>query len=128
MPDLQKPVLIVDDDPAVRDALRFALEAEGMTVRLFGSGRAVLDATDLAEAGCLIIDYSMPDMDGIELVALLRDREVALPMILISGRIGRDLRRRADAQGIETTLEKPLSDDALLRALRSVLGPPSVEP
>ena len=114
-------VLIVDDDAAVRSALKFALEAEGLEVRLYDGSTALLADVDLPRHSCLVVDYRMPGMDGLELIDALRTREVALPAILITGRAGRDLRSRAAKSGVCHVLEKPLSDGALIESIRSIL-------
>jgi two-component system response regulator FixJ len=116
-------VLVVDDDAAVRAALKFALEVEGFRVRLYDSPEAVLDDFELPERGCLVVDYRMPRMDGIELIERLRERQVALPAILISARVNTQLRRLAERIGLAGVLEKPLSDAALVDSIRSALAP-----
>ena len=115
-------VLIVDDDAAVRSSLKFALEIEGLVVRLYDGPLAVLADDNLPECGCLVIDYRMPGIDGMELVDALKAREVALPVILISGRVNKQLRRFAASSGISYVLEKPLSDGALIESIRLALG------
>lgn len=115
-------VLIVDDDAAVRSALKFALEVEGLSVRLYDGPAALLADMDLPRRGCLVVDYRMPGMDGLQLVGALRTRNVALPVILITGRANAQLRRFAANSGIGYVLEKPLSDGALVESIRSALG------
>jgi len=115
-------VLIVDDDAAVRSALKFALEVEGLSVRLYDGPAALLADMNLPRRGCLVVDYRMPGMDGLQLVDTLRARNVALPVILISGRANEQLRRFATNSGIGYVLEKPLSDGALVESIRSALG------
>ncbi|MDO8972751.1 response regulator transcription factor [Reyranella sp.] len=112
-------ILLVDDDAAVRNALKFSLEMEGFSVRLYPTPEALLAETDLPADGCLVIDYRMPEIDGLELVERLRNRGVALPVLLISGRVTRSLRDRASGLGIRDVLEKPLSD--LVGSIRRVL-------
>jgi FixJ family two-component response regulator len=112
-------ILLVDDDAAVRNALKFSLEMEGFSVRLYPTPEALLAETDLPADGCLVIDYRMPEIDGLELVERLRNRGVALPVLLISGRVTRSLRDRASGLGIREVLEKPLSD--LVGSIRRVL-------
>jgi FixJ family two-component response regulator len=116
-------VLVVDDDAAVRAALKFALEVEGFRVRLYDRPEAVLDDPKLPERGCLVVDYRMPRMDGIELVTRLRARGVALPAILISARVNKQLHRLAERIGLADVLEKPLSGATLVDSIRSALGP-----
>ena len=112
-------ILLVDDDAAVRNALKFSLEMEGFSVRLFATPEALLAENDLPASGCLVIDYRMPEIDGLELVERLRSRGVTLPIFLISGRVTRSLRDRASGLGISDVLEKPLSDLAV--SIRRVL-------
>jgi FixJ family two-component response regulator len=83
---------------------------------------ALLADEDLPESGCLVIDYRMPGMDGLQLVEALKAREVALPVILITGRANKQLRRFAASLGISYVLEKPLSDGALIESIRLALG------
>jgi len=115
-------VLVVDDDAAVRAALKFALEVEGFSVRLYDGPRALLADYNLPERACLVIDYRMPEIDGIELVDRLRSRNVTLPAILISGRVNKDLRSLAQRSGLTWILEKPLSDATLVDSIRGALA------
>jgi len=112
-------VLVVDDDAAVRSALKFALEIEGFSVRLYATPEALLAENDLPAAGCLVIDYRMPEIDGLELVERLHSLGVTLPVVLISGRVTQSLRARASSLGISGVLEKPLSD--LVASIRRAL-------
>ncbi len=112
-------ILLVDDDAAVRNALKFSLEMEGFSVRLYPTPEALLAEEDMPAAGCLVIDYRMPEIDGLELVERLRSRGVTLPVLLISGRVTRSLRDRALGLGVRDVLEKPLSD--LVANIRRVL-------
>jgi two-component system response regulator FixJ len=118
-------VIVVDDDAAVRAALKFALEVEGFDVQLYDGPLALLADAHLPTRGCLVIDYRMPGIDGIELVDRLRSRNVALPVILISGRVSKGLRDLAARSGLTRVLEKPLSDAALVENIRCALGPPA---
>lgn len=122
MPKTSGTVLIVEDDAAVRSALKFALEVEGLTVRLYDGAEALLADDDLPQWGCLVVDYRMPAMDGLELVNTLRTRNVTMPAILITGRANKQLRGLAAKLGIRQVLEKPLSDGALVESIRSALG------
>ena len=115
-------VLIVDDDAAVRSALKFALEVEGFKVRLYAGPEALLSDLDLPRCGCLVVDYRMPVMDGLQLIEALRGRRVTMPAILITGRANNELRRLAARSGASQVLEKPLSDGALIEGIRQALG------
>ena len=125
MPEISGTVFVVDDDAAVRGALKFALELEGLKVRLFDGPAALLAEGSFPSDGCLVIDYRMPNMDGLELISQLRALKVGLPIILITGRASGDLRRRAVKLGVHRVLEKPLSDGALVEGLQSIFSPPA---
>ncbi|MGD9884410.1 MAG: response regulator transcription factor [Reyranella sp.] len=118
------PVLVVDDDAAVRAALKFALELEGFRVRLYDGPAALLAERSLPERGCLVVDFRMPDMDGIALIGVLRSRHIALPAIVISGQVDKVLLRRANQLGVSRVLEKPLSDATLVECIRRALEAP----
>ena len=77
-------VLVVDDDSAVRNSLRFTLEVEGFEVRAYPSAHELLDEDRLPTLSCLVTDYHMPAMNGLELVAQLRGRDVLIPAILVT--------------------------------------------
>ena len=115
-------VLVVDDDVAVLGALKFALESEGFEVRDYLGAVALLSDLHMPPFGCLVIDYRMPIMDGLELVATLRERGITAPAIIITGRTNKDLDAQAAKIGIRRVLEKPLSDGALVAAIRTALA------
>ena len=118
-------VIVVDDDEAVRKSLKFALELEGLDVRLYNGGEQILSDRDLPKHGCLVIDYYMPAMNGVELMDALRLRHVDLPAILITAKATDDLRRRAARAGFRQVLEKPLEDGSLVDSIRGALSHPS---
>jgi FixJ family two-component response regulator len=117
-----EPVIVVDDDAAVRNSLKFALELEGFDVRVFESGLATLADESLSAGGCLVVDQYMPGMTGIELVDRLRERYVDIPAILITAKASDELRLSAALRGIRQVLEKPLEDGALLEGIRSAIA------
>ncbi|PVE22104.1 response regulator [Microvirga sp. KLBC 81] len=119
------PVIVVDDDAAVRQSLKFALELEGMNVRVYESGAELLAEPELPANGCLIVDYYMPFMNGVELMDKLRRRSVKLPAILITARATDDMRRRAAYSGFRQVIEKPLEDSTFLDSIRGALSTPA---
>src|SRR3974377_17667 len=88
-------VLVIDDDPAVRSSLKFALEVEGFAVRTYPTGSDLLDEEAAQESGCVVPDYHLPGRKGLDLLARLRDRKVSLPAILITTAPSAAVRRRA---------------------------------
>jgi two-component system, LuxR family, response regulator FixJ len=119
------PVIVVDDDAAVRQSLKFALELEGMDVRLYESGDELLADPELPTNGCLVVDYYMPTMNGVELMDKLRRRFVNLPAILITSRATDDMRTRAADSGFNQVIEKPLEDGTFLDSIRGALSIPA---
>lgn len=117
-----RTIAVVDDDAAVRHALKFALEFEGLEVRLYDGAGALLADPDMGRHSCLVLDYRMPEIDGLELVETLHDRGLTIPVIMITGRANKGMRERARRAGIATVLEKPLSDSALGDAIRAALA------
>ncbi len=116
------PVIVVDDDDAVRQSLKFVLEIEGLQVRAYCDGAQLLAEPNMPTQGCLIVDYNMPGMNGIELVEHLRTRHVDLPAILMTGRISDHIRRKAGKAGFNQVIEKPLQDDSLVETIRTALA------
>jgi two-component system, LuxR family, response regulator FixJ len=116
----QTTVLIIDDDPAVRNSLKFVLEVEGFAVRAYHTGSDLLRDPELPAAGCLVIDYKLPEMNGLDLLVELRRRKIDLPAILITTHPSSEVRRRAALGGV-TVIEKPLLNDTLFQEIRAVL-------
>jgi FixJ family two-component response regulator len=110
-------VYVVDDDVDVLKSLRFLLETEGFDVRTFGSGAALLDTAAEGGIDCLVIDYKMPDIDGIELAQRLRQRSVTAPVVLITGYPDEQIQFKASAAGIARVLLKPHLEDSLVRSV-----------
>jgi FixJ family two-component response regulator len=117
-------VLLVDDDQAVREALQFSLELEGLSVHVHNGGDALLADPDLMHAGCLVLSDRNPALDGFALLTQLKARNVAVPSILLSSHLTERIRRRARAAGVSLVLEKPLMDNALRDQIRKIIAAP----
>lgn len=122
MPAPTGPIFVVDDDEAVRNSLKFVLELEGLDVRLYDDAAHLLCEAGLPGTGCLVVDYQMPNMNGVELIGRLRDRHIGLPAILVTGCLTEDLRRRAAQAGFRQVVEKPFEDGTLLASIRDALS------
>jgi two-component system response regulator FixJ len=114
-------IAVIDDDLAVRNALKFWLEVEGLTVRSYASGAELLSASDLALCDCFVIDQKMPAMRGLDLITQLRDRHFSAPAILITSHPSLSLREQAKRAEVPI-MEKPLLEDVLLEKIRDAVG------
>ena len=113
-------VLLIEDDAAVRDAVQFALEADGFAVKTWPSAESLLAAEIPSAAVCLIMDFYLGGMSGIEGVEELRRRGVALPVIMMTT-IPPPILKAWVARTQTPLVEKPLLDDVLVAAIRQVL-------
>ncbi len=120
-------IVIIDDDAAVRKSLKFSLEVEGFSVRAFADGRALLDQQEFPNCNCLVVDQNIPEMNGIDLIAVLRQRHVSAPAILITSHPSAALKARARNDGVPI-VEKPLLGSALVDAIHSEMARPSTSP
>ncbi len=117
-------VIIVDDDEAVRDSLSFLLDVAGYRTRAFASGTALLEAPPplaAADAGCLLLDVRMPEIDGVTTLDRLRAAGFQLPAIIMTGHADVPLAVRAMKAGARDFIEKPFSDGAILAAVAQAL-------
>jgi len=117
-------ILVVEDDRAVRDSLKFSLVIEGFAVRAYADAEEVLAESHLPPFDCLIVDQNMPGMNGLDLVAELRTRNINTPVVLITSHPSQSLRDRAAAAHIPI-IEKPLLSSLLERVRQTVSSAPN---
>jgi FixJ family two-component response regulator len=113
-------VAIVDDDVYVCEAVESLLKSIGFRTATFNSARDFLDSPEFSNVSCLVLDVSMPVMNGLELQRYLADSH-PIPIIFITARNG-DIQEQALRAGAISFLTKPFSDEALIEALDSALG------
>ena len=117
----QPTIYVVDDDAGVLGSLRFLLETDGFAVRTFRSSAALLNTPGSADADCFVIDYKMQDINGIDLVGRLRDRDITAPAILITGYPDGKISVRAANAGVKHVLQKPILDQSLVKHIREAI-------
>jgi two-component system, LuxR family, response regulator FixJ len=115
-------VVVIDDDPAVRNSLKFSLEIEGFVVCLCETASDLLNALALPECNCLVVDQQMPGISGLDLITELRDRKVSTPAILMTSYPDAALARRAASANVPI-VEKPLLNNALVELIRQACAP-----
>ena len=112
---------LVDDDVSVRESLPDLLGEFGFTTRAFSSAQEFLSSSCIDDTGCLILDIAMPGMSGPELYQELKRRGQEIPTIFITGQRDETIRTRLFKLGAVEILLKPLNDEALVAAIRTVL-------
>ena len=111
-------VHLIDDDEGVRQAVAFLLATSGFAVRVYESAIAFLDALPSVQPGCVVTDVRMPGMDGLALQRELKTRDIALPVIVMTGHGDVPLAVEAMKAGAVDFIEKPFNDESLLSAIR----------
>ncbi len=114
-------VFVVDDDPAIREAMRELLEEHDYAVECFADGPAFLESYRAGRRGCLLVDALMPAMGGIELLAYLKRNRMELPAIVISGNAALRMAVHAMQSGAVDFLEKPVNCGVHLKTIDSAL-------
>jgi FixJ family two-component response regulator len=115
-------VFVVDDDPAARESLRWMIEQADFHVKAFRSAREFLDSYHPKEKGCLVLDVRMPEMDGLALQQILRDRKIRLPIIFITAYGDVPTCARAFRGGAVDFLEKPVNEKVLLDHIERLIA------
>jgi len=115
-------IFVIDDQKSVRDALGEMLSVFGFVVETHESADAFLRVLDRSRPGCVVADVRMPGTDGIELTRELARRNVALPVVLISGHADVPMAVAAIKAGAEDFIEKPVDDVQLVAAINRGLA------
>ena len=114
-------VFLVDDDAAVRDALSLLISLKGLRTAVFASAESFLQTYSPDWRGCLLTDLQMPGMHGLELQAVLVQRKVELPVVVLTAYGDVTTARAALKNGATDFLEKPVDDDVLIDVLRNAI-------
>jgi FixJ family two-component response regulator len=114
-------IVVVDDDASMRGALRNLLRSVGFRAATFASAEEFLQADQLQDTACVIVDVRMPRMSGLEFQQHLATIQCPIPLIFITAHGDEEARARALRAGAVDFLYKPFSEDVLLSAIQSAL-------
>jgi two-component system response regulator TtrR len=115
----QATVFVIDDDPAVRDSLRWLIEAAGFNVKTYPSAKEFLKKLNSSQQGCLVLDVRMPEIGGLQLQKLLLEKNNPLPIIFISAHGNVPDAVNALHEGAIDFLTKPFDSQLLLKRIQS---------
>ena len=114
-------VLLVDDDPAIRRTVASGLELEGFSVVSASGGRAALEAVARVHPAVVLLDLTMPDLDGLEVLARLRDGGDQVPVCILSARDEIDDRVRGLQAGADDYVVKPFAMEEVAARVQALL-------
>lgn len=114
-------VFVIDDDPAIRKSMKRSLEKRGLSVQTYDSGESFLADFNHQGRGCIIVDLSMPGMNGLEVQNTLNKLEIELPIIFITGHGGIADSVKALKAGAIDFLEKPFRPQLLIDRIEEAL-------
>jgi len=114
-------IFVVDDDDAVRTALRLLIKSLGLPVETFASAQEFLDSFDADRPGCLVTDIRMPGMSGLELQAKLNEIHSITPLVFISGHGDIPMAVEAMQHGAMDFIQKPFRDQDLIDRIHQAL-------
>jgi FixJ family two-component response regulator len=120
-PQVTPIVFVVDDDISVRESLESLIRSEGWQPETFASAQEFLDRPQALVPGCLVLDISLPGLNGLELQERLSAAGTSMPIIFITGHRDVPMTVKAMKAGAVEFLTKPFSDDVLLRAIRAAI-------
>src|ERR1017187_4583809 len=119
---MHHPILVVDDDRPIRSLCRLTLEESGYLVSEATNGKNALAAIEETEFDLIVLDLSMPDMDGFEFLKGVRAKSPKPKLLVISGFLGGTMLAAAKLFGAAATLAKPFSPDSLILVVSEVLA------
>ena len=121
MPDSQKTVAVVDDDPEMRASLATLLDALGYRAETYDSAETFLVCAAACKACCLVIDINLGDITGVELAHQLCADGLKWPIIFMSGLVDDAIKTQASAVGPIAFLHKPFRADDLIDAIKKAI-------
>ncbi len=115
-------VYVVDDDPAVGQALGFLLRSFNLECRIYRTAQKFLDAYDGTLPGCLLLDVRMPEMSGLEFLDRLEEFGLQLPVIMLTGHGDVPMAVHAMKRGAADFLQKPVNGQKLIEVVQKCIA------
>jgi FixJ family two-component response regulator len=115
-------ICLVDDDPSLRDSVNNLMSSVGFEILVFDSAEAFLASDSIEDTGCLVLDFRLQGMNGLDLMAHLVSVSRSVPTIMLTGNDGDIVQQRALALGATAFLTKPLNPHEFLAAVRDILA------
>jgi two-component system response regulator FixJ len=122
MAEGQRHIHLVDDDEAIRRSASFMLRTSGHIVKTYVSGVEFLEEVASARPGCILLDVRMPGLDGLEVQAVLKERNILLPVIVMTGHGDVNVAVQAMKAGAVDFIEKPFEKAVLLSAIEEAFA------
>jgi len=114
-------VLVVDDDPRLREYMRVNLEMEGYTVREASSGEEALDAIEDQAPALVLLDVVMPGIDGWQMLQRMQERYGSIPVIMFSGQVESTVASDAEERGARGFIGKPFDPQQLIERAKQLV-------
>lgn len=120
---MPKKILVVDDEPDILKVMLYRLRKLGCDIASCTTGQEALDSVSAVKPDVIVLDYRLPDIDGIEIVRRIRRHDTLgkTPIVLISASSGGDISAAAREAGVNEYIVKPFEPEALLAAVRKYL-------
>jgi FixJ family two-component response regulator len=115
-------VFVVDDDPSVREALESLIVQAGWRAQVFESAQDFLGFPRASAPSCLVLDVSLPGLNGLELQSLIAGDRIDMPIIFITGHADVPMTVKAMKAGAVEFLTKPVAEDVLISAIGSAIA------
>jgi DNA-binding NtrC family response regulator len=119
-----REVLVVEDDPSIRRLCAGILSKAGFQVSTASDGHEALSILNVTRIDIVVTDLAMPNLEGIELIGILRKRDPSLPIVVISGAFGGQFLHIALKMGARAALPKPFTASQLTESVLDALSPP----
>jgi two-component system response regulator FixJ len=119
---MEPVVYIIDDDRIARESLKWLIDSAHLQTRDYDGGIVFLEDVEPGACGCVVLDVRMPDINGMELHAKLKERGINLPVIIVTGHADVAMAVRAMKAGAYDFIEKPYNDALMLERVQSAIA------